>query len=76
MIYGQVGPAMARFNAWVPYTKEKLMMVWEDILTLLRFRLPDQPSHVGLSGLVQTFGLLIFTWMALTGSLMFFYLEP
>lgn len=32
--------------------------------------------HLGLSGFVQTFGLLTFTGMALTGSLMFFYLQP
>ena len=32
--------------------------------------------HVGLSGLVQTFGLGAFAWMAVTGSLMFFYLTP
>jgi hypothetical protein len=30
---------------------------------------------VGLAGVVQTFGLLVFFWMALTGSLMFFFLE-
>jgi cytochrome b len=76
LIYGLVGPASARFTHWVPYTKERLLLVWEDILTLLRFRLPDRPSHIGLSGLVQTFGLITFTWMALTGSIMFFYLEP
>jgi len=39
-------------------------------------RLPDRPTHQGLSGLVQTFGLAVFSWMAITGSLMFFYLEP
>ena len=42
----------------------------------MRFRLPDRPAHQGLAGLVQTFGLLTFSWMALTGSLMFFYLKP
>ena len=76
LIYGLVGPASARFTQWVPYTKERLLLVWEDILTLLRFHLPDRPSHMGLSGLVQTFGLLTFIWMALTGSLIFLYLQP
>jgi len=37
---------------------------------------PDRPNHIGLAGLVQTFGLLTFTWMGLTGSLMFFTLKP
>jgi cytochrome b len=76
LFYGLVGPANVRFKQWVPYNKAGLLLVWEDILTLLRFRLPDRPTHQGLAGLVQTFGLLTFSWMALTGSLMFFYLEP
>ncbi len=76
LIYGLVGPANVRFSHWVPYTKARLRFVWEDILTLLKFRLPDRPSHQGLAGLVQTFGLLTFLWVGLTGSLMFFYLKP
>jgi len=76
LVYGLVGPASVRFSQWVPYTKARLRFVWEDILTLLKFRMPDRPSHQGLAGLVQTFGLLTFLWVGLTGSLMFFYLEP
>jgi cytochrome b len=76
LIYGLVGPVNVRFSQWVPYTKARLRFVWEDILTLLKFRLPDRASHQGLAGLVQTFGLLTFSWMAFTGSLMFFYLKP
>jgi cytochrome b561 len=60
----------------VPYKKERWLKAWEDVLTLFRFRLPDRPVHEGLAGIVQTFGLLVFTWMALTGSLMFFLLVP
>ena len=75
LIYGIFGPKNIRFTQWVPYTKERLLLVWEDILGLLRFRLPDRPTHQGLAGLVQTYGLGVFTWMALTGSLMFFFLE-
>jgi cytochrome b len=76
LIYGLVGPANVRFSQWVPYTKAKLRFVWEDVLTLLKFRMPERPSHQGLAGLVQTFGLLTFAWLALTGSLLFFYLKP
>ena len=76
LFYGVVGPANVRFKQWVPYNKAGLLMVWEDILTLLKFRLPYRQSHQGLAGLVQSFGLLVFSWMALTGSLMFFYLQP
>ena len=76
LFYGVVGPANVRFKQWVPYNKAGLLLVWEDILTLLKFRLPYRQSHQGLAGLVQSFGLLVFSWMALTGSLMFFYLQP
>jgi cytochrome b len=76
LFYGLVGPANVRFKQWVPYNKASLILVWEDIVTLLKFRLPYRQSHQGLAGLVQSFGLLIFSWMALTGSLMFFYLHP
>ena len=76
LFYGLVGPTNVRFKQWVPYNKAGLLMVWEDILTLLKFRLPYRQSHQGLAGLVQSFGLLVFSWMALTGSFMFFYLQP
>jgi cytochrome b len=76
LIYGIIGPKVMRFTQWVPYTKERLLKAWVDVLTLLRFRLPDRPVHEGLAGIVQTFGLLIFTRMALSGSLMFFLLVP
>ncbi len=74
--YGVWGPDDYKFAQWVPYTKERLQAVWEDLSGLLRFKLPERPMHVGLSGLVQTFGLGAFAWMATTGSLMFFSLAP
>ena len=74
--YGFCGPEDYKFSQWVPYTKDRLRAVFEDLSMLLRFKLPERPMHVGLSGLVQTFGLGAFAWMALTGSLMFFYLTP
>jgi len=76
LLYGVWGPDQARFTAWVPYTWDRLRLVLEDLLTLARLRLPERPAHQGLKSLVQSFGLLVFSWMALTGSLMFFYLPP
>jgi cytochrome b len=76
LFYGLVGPDNVRFKQWVPYNKAGLILVWEDIVTLLKFRLPHRQSHQGLAGLVQSFGLLTFSWMAFTGSFMFFYLQP
>lgn len=74
--YGFCGPDDYKFSKWVPYTRDRLRPVLEDIFLLLRFKLPERPMHLGLSGLVQTFGLGAFAWMAATGSLMFFYLTP
>jgi cytochrome b len=74
--YGFWGLDDYQFSKWVPYTRERLRAVLEDLWTLIKFKLPDRPTHSGLSGLVQTFGLAAFAWMAITGSLMFFYLMP
>jgi cytochrome b len=73
---GFCGPDDQLFLRWVPFTRDKLRLVFEDLWTLIKFKLPDRPTHEGLSGLVQTFGLAAFAWMAVTGSLMFFYLTP
>jgi cytochrome b561 len=73
---GFYGLREGRFRQWVPYTRERVVMVWEDLVTLLRLKLPDRPTHQGLAGVVQTFGLGVFSWMALTGTLMFLFLEP
>ncbi len=64
------------FCRWVPHSPERLKMVWEDGLTLLRLKLPERPAHQGLAGLVQTFGLAVFAWMAGTGTLMALFLTP
>jgi cytochrome b len=74
--YGFWGPDDYQFAQWVPYTRDRLRAVLEDLWTLVKLKLPDRPTHSGLSGLVQTFGLAAFAWMAVTGSLMFFYLTP
>jgi cytochrome b len=76
IITGLIGPANVRFSQWVPVNRERLDQVVDDIRALLMLRLPDRPLHYGLSGLVQFFGLLVFTLMALTGSILFVLLEP
>ena len=73
---GFYGSREAQFSQWVPYTRERVLMVLEDLVNLLRLKLPDRAVHQGLAGVVQTFGLAVFSWMALTGTLMFIFLEP
>jgi len=76
IVYGFFGPPLMRFANWLPYTKERLVQSWTDIRALLKLQMPERPAHEGIAGLVQTFGLLVFSWSAITGSLMFILLEP
>jgi cytochrome b len=73
---GFYGSDAARFSQWVPFCTERIKLVWEDALNLLRLKLPERPAHQGLAGLVQTFGLAVFAWMAGTGTLMALFLTP
>lgn len=73
---GLVGPPNLRFANWVPYTREKLSCVKEDIIGLCHLRLPDRPTHVGVSGLVHALGLFVFLLLALSGIFLFFSIDP
>jgi cytochrome b len=76
LAWGVVGPRSARFSSWLPVTRDRLQLVVEDLNTVLRFRIPERAPHQGLAGIVQSIGLLIFAWVAATGSVLFFALEP
>jgi len=76
LAWGFAGPKEVRFSEWLPVTRRRLVLVGEDLAALARFRLPQRAGHEGLSGLVQAIGLAAFTWMAVTGALMFAWLEP
>jgi cytochrome b561 len=53
-----------------------LRIAWGFFRGLARLRLPHRPGHQGLAGLVQAIGLCAFAWMAVSGMLLWFYLEP
>ena len=76
LVWGVVGPRSARFASWLPVTRDRLRLVVEDLQALLRFRIPERAAHEGLAGVVQAIGLLIFAWVAATGSVLFYALEP
>ena len=59
---GFISPANVRFVTWVPWTGPRFKLVIEDVRSLLRLRVPDHPTHIGLSGLVQALGLIVFLW--------------
>ena len=74
--WGFYGAREAQFSQWLPYTWDRLLAALEDLFTLVKLKLPDRPAHQGLAAVVQAFGLAVFSWMALTGTLMFLFLEP
>ena len=67
ILWGVIGPKNVRFTSWVPWTKDRFKLVIEDVRSLLRLRVPDRPTHVGLSGFVEALGLLVFLWLAVSG---------
>jgi cytochrome b len=76
LLWGFVGPAPARFAAWLPWNAARLRPAVEDVRGLLRFKLPERESHEGLAGLVQALGLLVFTWLAASGTVLPFVITP
>ena len=76
LVWGIVGPRDMRFHSWFPFTPAGMQRVGKDLLGLVRLRLPGAEKHVGLSALVQAIGLIVFTWTAVTGALLYVYLEP
>lgn len=76
IVWGVVGPESARFVNWVPWNAARFHTVIEDLRALLRFRVPDRPSHLGLAGLVQALGLLAFLWLGASGVLLALTITP
>jgi len=76
VVWGLVGPSAMRFGRWLPVTRARIALVGEDLAALARLRVPVREEHHGLSALVQALGLAAFLWMAATGSLLFFFLQP
>ena len=76
LVTGIIGPRSVRFSRWMPFTTGRIKLVREDIAGLLKFRMPDRATHQGLAGVVQTFGFLVFFFMAATGAYLYFFLEP
>jgi len=71
VIRGIVGSGPLRFSGWSPFTRRQWALASQDLRSLAQFRVPDRGMHEGLAGLTQAFGLLVFGWMALTGTGMF-----
>jgi cytochrome b561 len=76
LVWGLVGPRSIRFSTWLPVTASRLAPALEDLRGLLSLKLPSRENHEGLAGVVQALGLLAFAWMAISGAVLFAYLEP
>ena len=70
-LYGFFGQKVYRFKNWFPYKLSYLSSLKEDLQDLARFKLPKRQDHRGFAGIVQAFGLVIFSWMAVTGTIIF-----
>lgn len=76
LLWGLLGPREMRFATWVPHNRVQLQPALDDVLGLLRLRLPQRPLHGGIAGVIQALGLAVFAWMAVTGVPLFFLVEP
>jgi cytochrome b len=69
---GFAGSGPLRFRGWSPFASRQWRLAWQDVNSLLKLQVPERGMHEGLSGLVQAFGLAIFGWMGMTGTVLFF----
>ncbi len=69
---GVVGPKPLRFASWLPITSQRFSLVIDDIKRIVHFELPQHDKHEGLSALVHAFGIVLFLWMGLTGTVLYF----
>jgi len=77
IIPGVVSKGPLTFFGWGLFSRQQWVKALKDMCAVFKFKMPERGRHEGLAGLVQAFGLLIFSWMAITGSLMFFIgIEP
>lgn len=76
IVYGFIGPQKARIIGWIPHSKEKIKEAGQAIVSALTYKRPASSSHRAISGLVKTAGLVLFGWMSVTGTILFFFVEP
>jgi len=76
LLWGIFGPREARFSQWLPVTAARLRLAVHDVAELARLRLPLPGKHEGLAAIVQAIGLAAFAWSAVTGIVLYVYLEP
>jgi cytochrome b561 len=75
LIAGMSNSEHLGFRHWHLFGKVQFQQLAADISDLLHWRIPEGTRHGGLAGLVQALGLMIFSWMSITGTGMYFINE-
>jgi cytochrome b len=68
---GFMGSGPLQLRDWHPFLRKQWVLAAEDVRGLMLLRVPQRGRHEGLAGLTQGFGLLLFCWMAATGTGLF-----
>ena len=71
LLQGLIGSGPLQFSSWSPISRHQWQLTLQDIGSLLRFQIPERGMHEGLAGLTQAFGIIIFSWMGATGTVLF-----
>jgi cytochrome b len=71
ILIGFTSSQILSFKGWSPFSKQQWTFALEDLHTLLSLKVPERDSHQGLAGLTHAFGLLVFLWMSITGTVLF-----
>jgi cytochrome b len=74
-LYSLLGPQGSRLSTWFPLVPSRLKQTGSDIAVLTTFKLPEHKRRQGLAGLTEFFGLMVFSWLACTGTLMYLFME-
>lgn len=72
LIFGLFFRSEHAFKSWAPFSLKQMRAARADVLMLCRLKFPEREPHGGLAGLVQACGLIVFGWMALTGTVIYF----
>lgn len=71
IIIGAFSSNTLSFKSWSPFSRQQWQLALLDFKSLLKFQIPEHDHHQGLAGMTQAFGLIVFTWMAATGTGLF-----
>ena len=75
VLSGIAGSQKMRFSSWSPFSSRQWELAFQDAYSLFKLQVPERGMHEGLSGITQSFGLILFGWMGATGLGLFLLVE-